>query len=458
MKKLFLITIFLFGIIYSNATIVYVSKSFGFNVTDATPFLQKAFDSGADTVIVDYVGKDWIVTPLFVKSNTVIIFEPGVVVMAKKGEFHGENDCLITISNASNISLLGYGATLRMRKSDYQGSSYTKSEWRHTLNIQALVDKPVENITIKGLHFELSGGDGILVAGISGYPNHDPVQPKNIFIQDVVCDKNHRNAISVTGGENVKIVNAVMKETGGTPPQAGIDWEPDWERLVNVSMSNCLMYNNLVTGLMMYLYRPAWRGPSDISLTFNNCHVDSENGKQGIALNISKIDDTDGSAGNIIFNDCSFRNRTNYSSLYIEDKSALKARVTFNRCFMEQTNSSGNVIELLTENANTKDNMTFGGIDFNDCIINDRYNRNFLTFTDNVNTGKGIRDLKGSIVVNNPNGAKTSVGAVSQDISLQITENKSNPPQVNITSPLLLQKKEAGDSTTITLKAICYIA
>ena len=123
---------------------------------------------------------------------------------------------------------------------------------------------------------------------------------------------------------------------------------------------------------------------------------------------------------------------------------------------MEQTNSTGKVIELLNDNADTKDNMTFGGIDFNDCIINDRYNRNFLTFTDNVNTGKGIRYLKGSIVVNNPNGAKTSIGSISEVINLQITENKSMPPQVNITSPLLLQKKEVGDNTPISLKAIAY--
>lgn len=256
-KSLLLCIVLFFGLIYTKATTVYVSKSFGFNVNDATSFLQQAFDSGADTIIVDFVGKDWIATPLFVKSNTVIIFEPGVVVMAKNGEFHGDYDCLLTVSNASNVSLIGYGAILRMRKSDYQGSLYSKSEHRHTLKIQALVDNPVENVIVKGFHFELSGGDGILVGGISGYPDHDPVQPKNILIQDVVCDKNHRDAISVTGGENVKIVNAVLKETGGTPPKAGIDWEPDWERLINVGMSNCLMYNNQVSGLMMNLFRPA---------------------------------------------------------------------------------------------------------------------------------------------------------------------------------------------------------
>jgi len=454
-SKTFLPTLifFILASIQSKASSIAVSKTYGFNTTDATSFLQRAFDSEFDTIVIDYVGKDWVTKPLFVKSNKVLIFEPGVVIMAKAGEFHGESDCLFTITNASNITMIGYGATFRMRKTDYQNSGlYTTSEYRHTLQIQAYVDQPVENITVKGFHFELSGGDGILVSGISGYPDHDPVQPKNVLIQDVVCDRNYRDAISVCGGENVNIVNAVMEGTSGTSPQAGIDWEPDWERQINVGMNNCLFYNNTVTGLQLFLYRPAWRGPTDISMVFNNCHIDSDNGKQGVALSVSSIDDN-GTPGTIVFNDCSFKNKTIYNTLNLSDKSALKARLTFNRCFMEQTNSIGKIIGLSTANTASKNAMTYGGIDFNDCTINDKYNRNFISFSDNAGTGKGIRDIKGNVVVNNPFGAKSDFGTLAQDMNLQITENKTNPPVLNITSPLLLQKYMAGDPVNIKVTA-----
>jgi hypothetical protein len=239
-KKVFLAAMLICGIGLSYGSTVIVSKTFGFNDADATLNIQNALDSRYDTLVVDYTGKDWIVKPLFAKSNKTLILESGVVLFAKQGEYKDVHDALFTITDVTNFSLIGYGAIFRMRKADYQNASlYTHSEWRHALDIQAKVGKPVENIVVKGLRFEKSGGDGICVAGVAGYPTSEPVQPKNILIQDVVCDDNHRQGISVTGGVDVKIVNTILKDTKGTPPQAGIDWEPDWERLLDVSMTNC---------------------------------------------------------------------------------------------------------------------------------------------------------------------------------------------------------------------------
>ena len=436
------------------ASTAVVSKTFGFNEIDATTSIQNAFDSQYDTLIVDFTGKEWIVEPLFARSNKVIVFQPGVILMAKQGEFQGLKEALITITDASNITFLGYGAILRMRKEDYRNTSlYTHSEWRHAINIQALVNKPVENIVIRGFHIEKSGGDGICVAGISGHPSSGPVQPENILIQDIVCDNNHRDGISLTGGIGVKIVNAIIMETKGTFPMAGIDFEPDWERLQNVTMTNCYFYNNSVKGIDMKLYRPAWKGTKTINFTLNNCHVDSDDNAQGIALNIDELQDIEGSDGSIIFNDCSFRNKTIYSAISLSDKSALQAKVILNRCFIEQTQSEGSVITLSTNNAKIKDLITYGGIEFNDCIVNDRYDRNFLDFADNSGTGKGIRDLKGTLTVNNSYGAKYSLGSVTQNIAFKIIANKSNPPTINISQPAKYQSIETGANLTVTSTA-----
>ncbi len=455
MKKNILLAAFIFfAIKISLASTVFVSKTFGYNDIDVTLNIQNAFDSQYDTIVIDFTGKDWIVKPLFAKSNKVVIFQSGVVILAKQGEFKNVKDVLITITNASNISLLGYGATLRMRKADYQNAVlYSPSEWRHAVNIQAYLNQPVENIVVKGFHIETSGGDGICIAGISGYPSSEPIQPKNVLIQDVVCEDNHRQGISLTGGIDVKIINTILKDTKGTPPQAGIDFEPDWERMLNVTMTNCYFSNNRVNGIEFYLYRPAWKGPKTIGLTFDNCHVDSDEGIQGIALGLHNLQDIDGSDGLITFNDCSFRNRTIYNNINIDDKSALKAKVILNRCFIEQTNSAGSVISFSTTDANIKNVITYGGLEFNNCVVNDRYDRNFMSFADNGGTGRGIRDVQATLTVNNPFGAKYTLGAATQNVNIQITENKSNPPTVSISQPAKYQKIQKGTNLTVTSTA-----
>ena len=454
MKKLILIFFVCSGVCNTIFASKIVLNSLVFNPTDVTSVIQNAFNSTNDTIVVKNVGQPWVVRPLFARSNKVIIFEPGVILFAKQGEFQDLRVSLFNITNVSNVTIIGYGATFRMRKSDYQDTAlYTHSDWRHTIDVQAFVGMPVENIIIKGLHLEKSGGDGISISGISGYPNNNPVQPKNILIQDVVCEDNHRQGISVTGGEQVSIVNTVLKDTRGTAPESGVDWEPDWERLVDVSMTNCYFSNNRISGMTFYLFRPAWQGPKTVNFTFNNCHVDSFDNIQGIALNISYVEDVAGSDGSIVFNDCTFRNKTSYSTVNIEDKSALKATVTMNRCFFEQTNSAGNVMSLSTKNSDLQSVMTFGGIELNDCTFNFNANKDFISFADNIGTGKGIRDINGTVTVNNPFGATYNFGSITQNVNLAVTQNITTAPIVNINQPTILQKINTDDNLILDVFA-----
>ena len=87
----------------------------GFNAEDATEYLQSAIDSGAKKVVVPFMGTEWIVRPIRLRGNVELVFEPGVLVLAKKGEFRGKGDSLFAATDAENITLRGYGATLRMR-------------------------------------------------------------------------------------------------------------------------------------------------------------------------------------------------------------------------------------------------------------------------------------------------------------------------------------------------------
>ena len=134
----------------------------GFNEKDSTAALQAAIDSGVEKLFIPNMGEDWIVEPLFLnKDNQEIIFEAGVVVMARNGSFKGPNDSLFTAEDRQNITLRGYGATLRMRKKDYHSDAYRKAEWRSGLNFYNS-----KNITILGLTIRDTGGDGLYFGGV----------------------------------------------------------------------------------------------------------------------------------------------------------------------------------------------------------------------------------------------------------------------------------------------------
>jgi parallel beta-helix repeat protein len=209
----------------------------GFNETDATACLQKAINSGVKKLTVPNLGKPWIVDPIFLVSDQEIVLEPGAVIEAKKGSFKGIGDALVTSRQKKNIALSGgKGATLRMHKKDYQDKTqYKPAEWRHCVNLGGS-----ENVKVLGLTLASSGGDGVYVNGC-----------KDIVIKDCVIDDNHRQGISVISAVNLLIENCVIKNTQGTSPEAGIDFEPNrkTQRLSDMTVRNCTFENNATAKL-----------------------------------------------------------------------------------------------------------------------------------------------------------------------------------------------------------------
>jgi hypothetical protein len=200
----------------------------GFQPEESTAALQAAIDSGAKKVVIERMPSPWIVDPLRLADDQELHFEPGAEVLAKQGSFRGSADSLFSAAGKKNIKLVGPGATLRMRRADYDGPDYKHAEWRHVLKFHGCT-----GITIEGLTLAESGGDGIyLGAGPGGAPC------KDVVIRDVICDRNYRQGISVISAENLLIERCVLKGTAGTPPAAGIDFEPNRanERLVNCVM------------------------------------------------------------------------------------------------------------------------------------------------------------------------------------------------------------------------------
>ena len=70
-----------------------------------TDTLQAAINSKAKTLIIPYMGQAWIVRPLILRNDLEIVFEPGVLVLAKRGEFKGKGDSLFTASEVTELDV-----------------------------------------------------------------------------------------------------------------------------------------------------------------------------------------------------------------------------------------------------------------------------------------------------------------------------------------------------------------
>ena len=234
-------------------------SSFGFDPEDSTRFLQAAFDSDASEVIVDKMPSPWITTPLKGFSNKRVVFEDGAELVAKKGAFLGGGDNLLRFVNCSNVVLSGR-ATLRMRKADYTKPPYVKSEHRHALNFYGCRD-----ILIEGLTIAESGGDGIYLGQGSG-------PCRNFVLRDVTCTGNRRQAVSVISVDGLLVERCTFKDTSGTPPAAGIDFEPNKgsQSICNVTLRDSVFENNDGCGIEFHLMHLDARSPR-ISAVIENC-------------------------------------------------------------------------------------------------------------------------------------------------------------------------------------------
>ena len=141
-----------------TASSLRVSTDIGFDANNSTNFLQFAFNSTTeDTIIVDFIdGMEWNTGPLTVGRNDItIILEPGVVLRALPGAFD-IFESLLTITDKSDIRLVGYDASIIMNLQEY--IDLADSEFRNGIRLGS-----ASNISIEGITVLDSGGDLSLI-------------------------------------------------------------------------------------------------------------------------------------------------------------------------------------------------------------------------------------------------------------------------------------------------------
>jgi len=364
----------------------------GFDPEDSTRALRDAVNSGAKTVVVPFMGQPWIIRPITLGSNITLLFEPGVVVQAKRGEFKGRNDSLFRADDQANITLRGYGARLVMWKEDYQSDRYEKAEWRMGISFRGC-----SKVTVEGLRIEKTGGDGIYIGATKGQPFC-----RDVTIRDVECVDNHRQGVSVISAENLLIENCLFAETDGTAPQAGIDLEPNGsdERLVDCVIRNCLADDNTGAGILVYLggMSSDSERPAPVSILFEDCLV---LGGKSDGVHVAGIRDG-GPDGEIEFRNCTIEN-TGRAGIAVNGKSADRAALRFVNCNLKNVFTSGadpNCPIYLGVGGSDKIAVS-GGITFDNCYLWDTLERPPV-FVHAYRTDHTLRGVTGEISEANP--------------------------------------------------------
>jgi len=298
----------------------------GWNAEDATASLQAAIASGAATVTVERMEGPWVVRPLRGASNQRIVFERGVEVVAKKGEFMGLTDCLLAYDRATNVVLSGYGATLRMHRADYDAAPYKKGEWRHCLKLLSS-----QNVVVEGLTLEESGGDGIYVGEIGERASSWKLPCRDIMIRDCRCVRNYRQGISVISVDGFLVENTEMSDTSGTAPQAGIDFEPNHRDQVlrRCILRNCDLDRNKGSGVEIVIASLDARSePVDIAI--ENCRMRDD--KKGLAYIVQGKRINGYPTGRISVDRCVISNTTCRAGIDVWNKPADSVALRFSDC------------------------------------------------------------------------------------------------------------------------------
>lgn len=236
----------------------------GYDPVDSTVYLRAALGSKAKKVTLDRQPGPWYTLPLTGRSDLTLEIPEGAVLCAKRGEFRKRGDCLLRFASATNVVITG-GGTLKMWFEDYTNRTlYAWSEWRMGLSLLSCRNVLVENLRIAD-----SGGDGIYLGkrgNAFAWANED------VTIRNVVLTRHNRQGISVISADRLLIENCVIADTCGTPPMAGIDFEPNasTEMLRDITVRNCVLRGNHGAGLDFSVSYLTSASPA-ISITVENC-------------------------------------------------------------------------------------------------------------------------------------------------------------------------------------------
>lgn len=146
---------------------------------------------------------------------------------------------IISIKNVKDVTVIG-GKITGEREKHLGPECAHKCEQGYGISIAGS-----QKIKIVGTTITECWGNGVVLYGSSG------VDCKNITLLNIICRNNRRQGLSILNGDSVLVQSCAFINTYGTPPQDGIDIEPDAGNTQNVTIKNCLIAHNAGNGIEM---------------------------------------------------------------------------------------------------------------------------------------------------------------------------------------------------------------
>ncbi|MDO3625939.1 hypothetical protein [Mucilaginibacter sp. BT774] len=222
---------------------------------DYTSYLQQGINSNAKVVFPNFPVLINI-KGLALKSNSTVIFDVNSkLILAPSENPHYQ---LLGIFNVQNVKL--YFPVLEGDRKNHNG---TKGEWGMGISIAGATNVDIINPVISDCW-----GDGIYVGRMPG-------TSKDIRIFCPVLNNNRRNGISIVSVDGLTIRKALVCNTNGTDPQAGIDFEPNGNTdvLNNILIDAPITYNNAKIGMAFSIWAMRGKIDKEATITIRN-HLD----------------------------------------------------------------------------------------------------------------------------------------------------------------------------------------
>ncbi|MCL1634894.1 right-handed parallel beta-helix repeat-containing protein [Luteimonas sp. SX5] len=122
----------------------------------------------------------------------------------------------------------------------------TGGEWGHGIRVRGCTA-----VTIRDIHISRCWGDGISAGGVI-FKGGSSTPGRDLLIADVVCTGNRRQGLTLGSYRGAVVRDSEFSGTGGTPPAAGIDIEPDTDVARDILIENCLVRGNRGPGIQLY--------------------------------------------------------------------------------------------------------------------------------------------------------------------------------------------------------------
>lgn len=120
-------------------------------------------------------------------------------------------------------------------------------EWGHGIRIRGC-----SAVTVRDIHISRCWGDGISAGGIRLVKGGPSRPGRDYVFENVVCTGNRRQGLTLGSSRHVRVRGCTFSDTGGTPPGAGIDIEPDTGVASDIVIENCLVQGNRGPGISLY--------------------------------------------------------------------------------------------------------------------------------------------------------------------------------------------------------------